>query len=137
MPLDTKEMFNEKRCRIFNYVIENPGRHFSRIKRELGLPKRTLGYHLDKMMNEDILISQSKGRFKFYYPVGYDVEPERLTPTQKELMDALRERTMPTREIATTMGMSMPAVSYHLVKLREMGFVERRRAGKGYEWYVE
>ena len=137
MPLDTKEMFNEKRCRIFNYVMENPGRHFSEIKRELGFPKRTLGYHLDKMMNEGILISQSKGIFKFYYPVGYDVKPERLTPTQQKVVDALREKSMTTREMATIMDKSMPTTKYHLDKLREMGFVDRRIVGTGYEWYVE
>ena len=137
MSLDTKELFNEKRCRIFNYIMENPGRHFSEIKRKLGIPKRTLGYHLDKMINEGIVVSRPKGIFKFYYPIGYNVEPENITPTQRKVVDVLREKPMTTREIAKIMNKSLPSIKYHLDKLREMGFVDRRSVGTGYEWYVE
>ena len=58
MSLNTKQMSNPTRRRIFNYIKENPGRYFSAIMRAMGLSKRGLGYHLEKMLEEGIIVSQ-------------------------------------------------------------------------------
>ena len=137
MSRETKAMYNEKRCRIFNYVMENPGRHLRGIMKELDVPNRTLRYHLEKMIKEGILVSRSRGIFKFYYPVGSEIDTKQLTPTQQKVIELLRDKPMMTMDLAVEMGRARTSVIYHLDKLREMGFVERRRIGKRYKWYVE
>ena len=137
MSRETKAMYNEKRCQIFNYVIENPGRHLRGIMKELDVPNRTLRYHLEKMIEEGILVSRSRGIFKFYYPVGSEIDTKQLTPTQQKVIELLRDNPMMTMDLAVEMGRARTSVIYHLDKLRKMGFVDRRRLGKGYEWYVE
>lgn len=130
-------IFNENRCRIFNYIMENPGRHFSEIMRELGLTKRGLGYHLEKMTKEGIIISQSTGFFKYYYPLGSRVESKNITPAQEKVIDILREKPASTKELADTMKKSPRSVDYHLKNLREKGFVAVRKVGNKSVWYVE
>ena len=137
MTLDTRGMSNPTRCRIFNYIMENRGRHFGEIKRELGLTKRGLGYHLEKMLKEGIIISQSISKFKYFYPLGAEIEPKPLTPTQEKIAEILRENPMTAKELGKTMGKTTRAVTHHLKKLQEKGFVDRRKGGNGYEWYIK
>ena len=75
-----KKLFNENRGKIFNYIIEHPGTHFSAIMRSLKMTKRGLGYHLEKMVEEEILVSVPHGIFRFYYPAGADI------PQYKDIM---------------------------------------------------
>ena len=137
MALDTKTMSHPTRRRIFNYILENPGRHFGEIKRKLGLSRRKLSYHLKKMLEEGIIISQSKSVFKYYYPKGAKVEPKPLTPMQENVVEILREGPTTTREVANMTGKSRQSAVIHLMKLRDKGFVDGRRIGNGYEWYVK
>ena len=130
-------IYNENRCRIFNFIMQNPGHHFSDIMRELGLTKRGLGYHLEKMTDEGIVITQSKGIFKFYYPMGSKVEPKKLTPIQQKLVDTLRIKPATKEILGNIIGKSPRAVHYHLKNLKEKGFVDQRMVGKKCEWYVE
>ena len=37
----------EKRRKIYNYILTNPGLHFNEIVRGLQIPKTTLEYHLN------------------------------------------------------------------------------------------
>jgi len=135
--LDTKEMSNPTRRRIFNYITEHPGKHFGEIKRKLGLTGRKLRYHLKKMLEEGIIISQSKSVFKYYYLKGAKVEPKPLTPMQEHVVEILREGPTTTRELANLMGKSRQSAVIHLMKLRDKGFVDGRRVGPGYEWYIK
>ena len=129
--------YNKNRCAIFNYIIENPGGHFSKIMRELNLTKRGLGYHLEIMTMEGIITSKSKGIFKFYYPAGFEVQSKKLTPVQQEIFDTLQEGALTIEDLAEFTGRSRSAVSYHLNNLRKKGYVEWRRIDMCYEWYVE
>ncbi len=52
-----EKYYNENRCAIFNYIMENPGVHFSGIMRALNLTKRGLGYHLEKLVEEGIVVT--------------------------------------------------------------------------------
>ncbi|MFX0030874.1 MAG: hypothetical protein ACFE8B_16795 [Candidatus Hermodarchaeota archaeon] len=46
---------NEKRKRIFNYIIENPGTHFNRIISELKISNHVLVWHLNILLKFDFI----------------------------------------------------------------------------------
>ncbi len=48
-------------------------------------------------------------------------------PTRRRVVDLLRERPRRASEIATTFGMSRPAMSRHLRVLRTNGLIEEKR----------
>ena len=51
-------------------------------------------------------------------------------PARRQLLDALREREQPVRELAARFQVSRPATSQHLRILLESGLVAERRAGR-------
>ena len=132
-----KRLYNANRCRIINYVMENPGRHFSSIMRELDFTKRGLGYHLENLVREGLIDARSLGIFKFYYPAGYEGTEKNLTPKQQEIVDIVRKGSSTKEEIANIMGQTPPSVYYHLKNLLKMGLVERKEMGyHKYQWHA-
>ena len=136
--MNNKKMFNKNRCDIFNFVIQNPGNHFSDIMRQLKLTKRGLGYHLERLVAEGLIIAKPHGIFKFYYPAGYEEKPRKLTPMQKEIFDLLVQDPCTTEELSEVLGKSKKAIEYHIGNLLKLGFIARKKVDENtYHWYVE
>ena len=91
-----KKLSNENRCNIFNFILENPGKHFSEIMRALYMTKRGLGYHLERLVEEGLIDAKPHGIFKFYYPPGYEETTKKLTPMQQEIVDIIKEQPVRT-----------------------------------------
>jgi DNA-binding transcriptional ArsR family regulator len=51
-------------------------------------------------------------------------------PARRQLLDALREREQPVRELAARFQVSRPATSQHLRLLLDSGLVAERRVGR-------
>ena len=132
MLLKKKTLFNENRNRIFNFVIEHPGTHFSAIMRSLKMTKRGLGYHLEKMVEEGIIVSVPHGIFKYYYPTGADI-PRHLTPMQQEIVDLIKGDTCTAEEIADVLEKTKKAIEYHVGKLIRMEVIGKNDKGYLFE----
>ena len=134
-----KRMFNENRCRIINFILENPGEHFSSIMRELDLTKRGLGYHLEILVEEGLIDAKPLGIFKFYYPAGYEETKRKLTPMQQEIVDLMREATRTVEEIGDILEKTPMAIQYHLKNLLLMGIIRRDDIGNNilYRYVVD
>ena len=132
MLLKKKTLFNENRNRIFNFVIEHPGTHFSAIMRSLKMTKRGLGYHLEKMVEEGIIVSVPHGIFKYYYPTGADI-PRHLTPMQQEILDMIREEPCTVVEIADVLEKTKKAIEYHVGNLLRIGVIRTNDQGLLFE----
>jgi len=126
--LKTKGLYNENRNNIFNFIIEHPGTHFSGIMRSLKMTKRGLGYHLEKMVEEEILVSVPHGIFRFYYLAGADI-PQHLTPMQQEILDLIRGEPCTAEEIADVLDKTVKAIIYHVKNLAGMGLIGENEQG--------
>ena len=51
-------------------------------------------------------------------------------PRRREILGLVRDRELPSGDIAERLGMSASATSQHLAKLREAGVVVERRSGR-------
>ena len=127
-----KKLLNKNRCNIFNYIIENPGKHFSEIMRALKMTKRGLGYHLEKLVEEGLIIAKPHGIFKFYYPAGADI-PRHLTPMQQEIVDLIKGDTCTAEEIADVLEKTKKAIEYHVGKLIRMEVIGKNDKGYLFE----
>ena len=132
MLLKKKTLFNENRNKIFNFVIEHPGTHFSSIMRSLKMTKRGLGYHLERMVEEGIIMSVPHGIFKYYYPTGADI-PQHLTPMQQEIVDLIKGDTCSAEEIADVLEKTKKAIEYHVGKLIRMEVIGKNDQGYLFE----
>ncbi len=127
---------HETRGMIRGYIIANPGDHYNSIKSALGLNNGTLAHHLHVLEREMFVKSVRDGRYRRFFPAGARVSiGAHLTKIQELILDIIRENPGRTqKEIARRIGVTQPAVSYHVNKLIELGKlrVEKRRVSLRY-----
>ncbi|UCD92436.1 MAG: winged helix-turn-helix transcriptional regulator [Methanobacteriota archaeon] len=114
---------HETRGMIRGYIIANPGDHYSSIKSALGLNNGTLAHHLHILEREMFVKSIRDGRYKRFFPVGAKVSNgAHLTKIQELIVEMISENPGRTqKEIARRIGVTQPAVSYHVNRLIELG----------------
>lgn len=59
---------NPKRLAVFQYIKNNPGTHFSRIKRALDIESGVLQYHITVLLRNGAVECRSEGNRKLYFP---------------------------------------------------------------------
>lgn len=110
--------------RILEFIQNNPGAHFRKIKKDLGLPIGTIQYQLKKLEDNGKIISLYNSFYKFYFPIGVFQERE------KELLQVLNHESLRTilfyiiekhnpskNEIANYLNISYSSVNWHLERL--------------------
>ena len=123
--------------RILEFIHNNPGSHFRKIKKELGLSVGTIQYQLKKLEDNGKIISLENYFYKFYFPIG--VFQER----QKELLQVLNHESLRTilfyiiekqnpskNEIANYLNISYSSVNWHLERLISYNMIIEKKDGK-------
>jgi len=96
-----KRHFNGNRRAIFNFIRENPGAHYSRIRRETGLGSGVITYHTRELERKRLIKSHCGKYFKRFYPYGMIIVCEPLSGKQREVVEVISRRTsISTNEIA-------------------------------------
>ncbi len=129
---------NETRGMIRGYIIANPGDHYNSIKSALGLNNGTLAHHLHVLERERFVKSIKDGRYRRFFPWGTRVtKGAHLTKIQELIVDIIRENPGRTqREIARRLGVTQPAVSYHVNKLIELGKIRVEKRKINLRYYI-
>jgi len=133
---------NKKRGMVVGYLAANPAANFAAIRADLNMAMGTLTYHLWVLEKEGEIKSWRDGRFRRYAPHGHRVAEMQPTLTDIELLLLQRIRGTSGRtqkELAKDVGVSQPAVSYHMARMAQMGIitVERRGRAKRYTANLE
>jgi predicted transcriptional regulator len=133
-----KILDNFIRGKIYGYIIANPGDHYNSIRTALKLKNGALAYHLKALEREELVKSQTDGKFKRFYPYEMSV-PKRatkLTTMRENIVEQIKERPGITQnEISEKMGVSHQAISYHLRTLVQLGAVEVEKKGRANHCY--
>jgi len=124
---------NKKRGMVVGYLAANPSANFAAIRADLGMAMGTLTYHLWVLEKEGEIKSWRDGRFRRYAPSGHrvaEMQP-RLTDIELLLLKRIREsKGLTQKELANDVGVSQPAVSYHISRMAQMGVVTVERRGR-------
>jgi predicted transcriptional regulator len=129
---------------IYRCIRACPGIHLRALSATLGTPMGTLRYHLDLLyQNHKVTVLQEDGRLMFYENSGtYTLTQQRLlkhlrSPTTRQILcEVLRQPGMSRKEVAETVGISGPAVYWHMKKLEEDGFVREERSGRATRYFI-
>ncbi len=129
--LRTKKITDQKtRGKLVEYILENPGAHFSLIKKQLALPNGSAGYHLRVLETAGFIKSRNDGFRKRFYPFGYKVPEFQLRGAEVRIVEIVGSNPGITQaKLAKKMKVTQPAVAYHLRALREKGVVVTVRGG--------
>ncbi len=122
------------RGRIYQHIIENPGTHFSLIRKAVKAGNGTTCYHLDVLEREGFVKSIKKGRCRYYFETGihfpYRLQT-RISATAMSAMNALHQAgCVSVSELAELLDKSIPTASDTIKTLQRKGFVECEREHK-------
>lgn len=134
-----KTLDNYIRGQIHGYVLAKPGCHYNQIKQTLNLNNGTLAYHLRKLEREEFIKSERDGMYKRFYPIGLKI-PKRtikLSAMQKRILEAIAMNPgISQKEVANEVGISAPAVIYHIGVLSGAKLVKREKKGSRVEYKI-
>ncbi|HID71797.1 MAG TPA: winged helix-turn-helix transcriptional regulator [Thermoplasmata archaeon] len=117
---------------LYQYIVNNPGKNYITIKKELQLKNGTLIYHLKTLENQRFIKSIKDGRYRRFYPRGMKIKKERntLTAIQQRIVELLEKNPgMSQSRIAEVLGQSRQTINYQIGKLKKNKIVEVERRG--------
>jgi DNA-binding MarR family transcriptional regulator len=125
------------RLRIYKYIKNNPGAHFRKIIKELGLAMGDTQYHLDVLEKSGKVRSRKINMYRRYYAASVLGEKEETIlaflrqETAKDILIYLIEHPYSTQsDLAGFKHYSSPTISWHMSRLIEAGIVSETREGK-------
>jgi len=75
----------EKRKKIYELILKNPGLHLRELSRILDIPMGSLRFHLNSLKKHDLITTKKIGRFKRYYAIYM------VSNKDKEILNLLRQ----------------------------------------------
>ncbi|WP_298665290.1 helix-turn-helix domain-containing protein [uncultured Methanofollis sp.] len=129
---------NPVRSEIFDRIRKTPGIHLRALSAATDTPMSTLRYHLGVLQeNHTITTLDDGGHLHFYENSGtYTAAQQtvlrhlRNETTRAILKELLRRDTPSRQEIADAVGVSAPAVTWHMKRLMEDQIVEQEKSGR-------
>ena len=132
------------RGKIYNYILENPGMHISKISSDLKIPRTTLIYHLNLLEKKELIFTKDKEMFRRYFCKN------KVGKNEKLILSILRQR-IPHKiimyfifhnniasqvEISKYLNKHPTTVSFHLKKLKKLGLLDSNKSGREVKYYI-
>lgn len=126
---------NFVRGRIYQYIKDNPGVHFSLLRKELGLNNGVLSYHLHTLDRLELIKSRRGGTRKLFYVTGTpvpDIITSRLNGIEMRIKQAVNESPGITQNEITKMfpDKSRRTISHYVKRLSRKNFIRMEKKGK-------
>lgn len=129
---------NETRRRIFEYVRQRPGQSIAEIATTVGVSHSTASYHLERLMEFNLLASTQDGnKMRFFVNGGLFTEEERRVlaslsngETRRVLATILANPGSYRAELTGLLRVSSPTVNWHLQRLLAAGLVVEEPRGR-------
>lgn len=131
----------ERRNEVLEVIRNKPGITFRQLARELEIGIGDLQYHLRRLEKEGIVFSRRLGKRRYLFPKGFEENAQRLliaisTDTRRRILLLLMRGPLSQGEIATSLGLSQPTVSYHMGELKKLGIVKTEERGKSVIYHL-
>ena len=124
--IEIAERGENVRQRILDYMIKQPGTHFSAIRRDLGLSVGCLSFNI-KVLEESKVQSNFVGCWKRFYPADTVIPSKKpLTPKEKEVISIIENNPGSScKDLAVRLGIHRQAVWYHIWKLEKQEYIRK------------
>jgi PKD repeat protein/DNA-binding MarR family transcriptional regulator len=133
-----KLLDNFDRGRIYQYILMNPGEHFSNIKKVLGINSGALTYHLKVLMEKEYIKALRDGMYKRFYPMDMKVSKDQPHDIQQLVLHLLAEDPgLTQKQIAKQLGLNVSTVNYHVNMMVGAGILRSEKKGKAKTYRAE
>lgn len=134
---------NSNSNRFYEYISNNPGCYFHKIKRGIGCSIGTTQYHINKLEKEGKIISFKNGFYKSYFANGSFQDDEKKILqilNQKILKDIflyIIEKKNPAKlDIVNHFHISYSSATWHLERLISCNLISEEKDGKFKRYFV-
>ena len=141
---DYQDDDSQTRSKIHDYIKKNPGVHFRRISKELGLAMGQIQHHLSVLEHAGKIKSRKINFHRHYYPAEIlDEEHEVIlafltNETVRDILLFLIEHPDSTQsEVADFKGFATPTINWHMTRLIEANIVTSRSDGKTIKYSIK
>jgi predicted transcriptional regulator len=129
---------NDTRRRIFDHVRTRPGQSIAEIAQHVGVSHSTASYHLDRLLEFNLLASTQDGnKMRFFVNGGTFTEEERRilsalsnVETRRVLATILANPGCYRAELTSLLQVSSPTVNWHLARLLGATLVAEEHRGR-------
>jgi len=123
---------HETRDRISSHIRENPGVHFTALKKDLGLSTGVLSYHMERLEREKFVVSRTEGKYKRFYPPDWDEPPGiHLSQIQEIILEQIKRRPgISQSDLGSSIGRNRKVINYQAHQLRELGLIDIEKEGR-------
>ena len=132
--VESVQVLDSNRVRIFNFIEANPGTHLRKIKQELNLAMGVIQYHLYKLEREGKIVSARHGLYKrFYAETRLRVEDRDILnllsqETERDIILYLIKNPLASqKELSEFARISPSSTSWHMKRLSQAGVITIRR----------
>lgn len=138
-------MDNPARSGIYDAIRAAPGIHLRALSNRAAMPLSTLRYHLAVLQDHHKITALNEdGHLRFYENSGtYTAAQQRVlkhlrNTTTRDILIGIQEHPGSSRqEIAETVGISGPAVTWHIKKLIEDRIIRQERDGRAVRYRID
>jgi len=135
---------NPARTGIYNVIRAAPGIHLRALSDTAAMPLSTLRYHLAVLQDHHKITTLNEdGHLRFYENSGtYTSAQQRVlkhlrNATTRNILIGIQEHPGASRqEIANSVGISGPAVTWHIKKLTEDRIIRQERDGRAVRYRI-
>jgi DNA-binding MarR family transcriptional regulator len=127
----------------YQYVRSHPGSHVRGMARELGLATGDLHYHLFWLEKHGFVKTKKSGFYRFVFPTMVFREEQEVLlgvlsqETPREILLCLMlDAGMTQSDLARSLGLSQPTVSWQMDRLLRLGLVNKTRMRNGISYEV-
>ncbi len=127
---------------IYNVIVNEPGIHFRAIMERLQKQTGVISYHLNKMENEDLILSIRHRKEKLFFDKSWDGKIEEI----KSLISNLRKKnprliiislnrfpetkSLALNELSEVLDIPKSSFHWYVKNLIEDGILEPKRSGR-------
>lgn len=124
---------------IYDYILDNPGVTYGKIKGLFSLKDSTLRYHLQTLTKNEHISTKMQNGKKCYYPTDagsvalrlQGADPDARSATQRQLLKIIRNHPGITkREMVQRTHMSKDTTTYNIKQLFTKKLIWKVRCGK-------
>jgi len=123
--------------RVYQYIKQHPGVHLRKVCRDLGLAMGDVQYHIDRLEKNGSVKSARRGLYRQFYPAGIFGEREGVVlsvlaqATPRELLlHIIAAPGCSQEDLASSLGLSAPSISWNMKRLVQLGLVEQQQKGR-------
>jgi len=142
-----KDKNNNNRLKILQFIESNPGITANNIKSNLSLKRGTIRYHINVLKETGKIVLLKNGNYISLFPKDHnilnnmysrDIEPYLQGVTCKKICWLIYENPgITNKEISEELGLTKSAITSHIQKLAENGYLIVEPNGKSKNYYFK